>query len=93
MSEDLQAREALHVLQARLLGLQFLLVHLLRGLSEGSPAADQAILAAFDQAANNIEDFCIAKGEAARHSAEGLQVIEELRAVYARTKPEKRHGV
>jgi hypothetical protein len=77
-------------LAAENLALQFVLLSFLQRFGEAVPPAQPIILKAFDDAANNAEQFSIVRGRQSGHLPETLRVIEQMRLIFAGENKPKR---
>jgi hypothetical protein len=79
----MEVEREIHALAAETLALQSVLTQALYRLSKLGPDVRQAIVEAFDDAANITEHTAIQVGKAAspEHTVKALRVVEELRAV------------
>jgi hypothetical protein len=82
-SLEMQAIEVLQeeivAMAAESLAMQFVLTCLLQRIVEGNPALRGYILQAFDDAANQAENFSIVRGIKSGHVPETLRIIEQMR--------------
>lgn len=83
MDEIGALKKDLALLAAENLAMRFVQICLLNRLGGAAPALRGPILGAFDDAANQAENFCMALGREAGDLPEVLRVIEEMRMVLA----------